>query len=127
MQVTDIRSGGNYDQFLVESLIFGKASKTAKVEETSNNTAPITNKPNAWQKDILLTALDKLENTVSNDAKTTPLNYATAAPLDSYQDALQELQSLVSNNFEQYASKAQANLTPQDILYLFEGETNFVA
>ncbi len=125
MQVTEIRNSGGaaYDPFLVDMLGLGSNKATKKVAtETSNK--PVDK--SAWQKDILLNALNKLENNVQVDDKS-PLNYNTSAPLGTYDDAIKELRSLVDNNFERFASQAQANLTPKDILHLFEGENTFIA
>jgi hypothetical protein len=125
MQVTEIRNSGGaaYDPFLVDVLGIG-STKTAKKTTSENQNKQVDR--SAWQKDILLNALNKLENNVQVDDKS-PLNYNTAAPLSTYDDALKELRSLVDTNFKKYASQAQANLTPHDILYLFEGENSFVA
>jgi hypothetical protein len=125
MTVRDIKNSGgvSYDQFLVDSLVLGKAKKsTEKVAlETPNKGVDQT----TWQKDILTTALSRLENNLQIE-DNSPLNYNTAAPIESFQEAIEELRNLVDKNFAEYASKAQANLTPNDILYLFEDENSFV-
>lgn len=125
MQVTEIRNSGGaaYDPFLVDMLGIG-STKSAKKVATETPKKPVDK--SAWQKDILLNALNKLENNVQVDDKS-PLNYSTAAPLGTFDDAMKELRSLVDNNFEKFASQAQANLTPQDILHLFDGENTFIA
>lgn len=119
MQVTGIKSGGNYDPFLVDALGIGK-TKSSAISEDKEKTQPV-----GWQRDILISALDKLEKNVKVE-DNSPLNYNTAAPLENFQDALQELHNLINNNFEKYAAKAQANLNPMDVLYLFEEEQNFI-
>ncbi len=126
MQVTDIRNSGGagYDSFLVDSLGIGKPKKAALISPQEEQAKQVDK--TAWQKDILSSAISRLENNIQVEDKS-PLNYATAAPIETYHEALVELKNLISNNFAQYAAKAQANLTPQDILYLFEGEQQTIA
>ncbi len=110
-----------YDPFLVDALGLSKTKKTNNMEELKQ----IAEKPTSWQKDILLTALDKIENSLPT-SRSGVLDFTSAPPLETYQEALKELKNLVNDNFKEYASKAQSNLTPQDILYLFEDESSFV-
>lgn len=123
MRVSDLnKSSMGYDPFLVDALGLSKTKKTSSIDDLKQ----ITEKPTSWQKDILLTALDKLESGLAaKESDTLSLN--SAPPLENFQEALKELKSLVDNNFKEYASQAQSNLTPQDILYLFEDEYNFTA
>lgn len=123
MRVSDLnKSSMGYDPFLVDALGLSKTKKTSSIDDLKQ----ITEKPTSWQKDILLTALDKLESGLAaKESDTLSLN--SAPPLENFQEALKELKSLVDNNFKEYVSQAQSNLTPQDILYLFEDEYNFTA
>lgn len=123
MRVSDLNKGSmGYDPFLVDALGLSKTKKASSMDDLKQ----ITEKPTSWQKDILLTALDKLESGLAaKESDTLSLN--SAPPLENFQEALKELKSLVDNNFKEYASQAQSNLTPQDILYLFEDEYNFTA
>ncbi|TAL69812.1 MAG: hypothetical protein EPN82_04100 [Bacteroidetes bacterium] len=75
----------------------------------------------SWQKDILLTALEKLENNIQVE-DIHPLSRRDAAPIETHDEALNELNFVKSNQFVQEAYGAQANLNPQDIMYLFTGE-----
>lgn len=111
-----------YDPFLIDALGIGKSKQITSKDELKQ----ITEKPTNWQKDILLTALDKIESSISVDNTNVNKGILQTPPLDNYQEALKELKNLVSKNFKEFASKAQSNLTPQDILYLFEDENNFV-
>jgi len=120
MNVTKISQGsGNYDPFLLEALAITKDEAIQDDKEVA------TDKPKGWEKQILLDALDKLENNI-NVEDNSPLNYSTAAPIETFVQAKEELKKLIENNFSHYASQAQANLTPADILYLFEEENNFL-
>jgi len=111
-----------YDPFLIDALGIGKSKQTTSKDELKQ----ITEKPTSWQKDILLTALDKIESSISVNITNVNNGILQTPPLENYQEALKELKNLVSKNFKEFASKAQSNLTPQDILYLFEDENNFV-
>ncbi|GAB5464570.1 MAG: hypothetical protein Kapaf2KO_00060 [Candidatus Kapaibacteriales bacterium] len=120
MNVTNIsNSDKTYDPFLLDALAITK--KDLEKAETPNN----AEKPKGWEKQILLDALEKLEETISPD-ESSPLNYSQSAPIESYEEALTELKNLVSSDFKSIAAKAQANLTPADILYLFEDEKSFL-
>ncbi len=71
-----------------------------------------------WQKDIMLSAIKKLENNIQVD-DIHPLSRADSAPIDTYQEALIELSHTQSPTFAEQASGAQANLKPEDVLSLF--------
>lgn len=119
MNVTKISQGsGAYDPFLLDALAISKAPKASGAEASD------ATKPKGWEKQILLDALDKLENNI-NVEESGPLNYADAAPIETFSEAKAELEKLINSNFKEYASQAQANITPADILYLFEEETSF--
>lgn len=123
MRVVDLKNNAtNYDAFLVDALGISKTKKATSKEELKQ----IAEKPTTWQKDILLTALDKIEGSLPVSSKNEPLDMNSAPPLENYKEALAELKSLVSSNFKEYASLAQSNITPQDILYLFEDENNTI-
>lgn len=120
----------SFDPFLLDALNIKdpNAPKSKIVDKSGNALAKDTenvNKAN-WQKDILLTALDKLENSIQVDDKSHPLGGVQNAPIESFDEALIELKTLVESNFKEYAAVSQANLTPGDILYLFEDTYDFV-
>ncbi|OGU17710.1 MAG: hypothetical protein A2X61_04395 [Ignavibacteria bacterium GWB2_35_12] len=75
----------------------------------------------SWQKDILLSAIDKLENSIQMD-DIHPLSRRDAAPIETYEEALIELNYVKSPKFAQEAFGAQANLNPEDVMYLFTSE-----
>ncbi len=75
----------------------------------------------SWQKDILLSAINKLENSIQMD-DIHPLSRRDAAPIETYEEALIELNYIKSPKFAQEAYQAQANLNPQDVMYLFTSE-----
>ena len=87
-----------------------KVATTAK-KETTESTA-------AWQKDILMQALDRLENSVQMD-DSLPLNKVSAAPIESFEEAMIELSFVKSPFFKKDAAAAQANVDPQDVASLF--------
>jgi|GEM_PF-1375666 len=120
----------SFDPFLLDALNIKnpnepKSKIIDKSENTSGNKPVSVNKAN-WQKDILLTALDKLENSIQVDDKSHPLGGVQNAPIETFDEALIELKTLVESNFKEYAAASQANLTPGDILYLFEDTYEFV-
>jgi hypothetical protein len=127
MDVKNIGNAGStqYDPFLVEALKIG-GKETNKTKNTEAKTPSQDSAPAKWQQDILLGALDTLENNIQVD-NSSPLFSDNAAPIETYQEALEELRKVVNEDFEKYASAAQANLTPGDILYLFEDQMDVVA
>jgi len=128
MEVRNISRDQNtsYDPFLLDALNINKVydKKTQEIDKNGNPDSELNK--TSWQKDILINALDKLENSIQIDDKSHPLGGAENVPIETYSEALDELKKLVESNFSQYASKAQANLTPGDILYLFEDSYDFV-
>lgn len=127
MDIKNIGNVGNtnYDPFLVEALNIGKKD-TTHIENKIDTSQNSERTPERWQQEILLDALDALENNIQVDDKS-PLFSENAAPIEDYQEALLELRELISNDFEKFAAQAQANLTPGDILYLFEDQMDIMA
>lgn len=92
-------------------------AKAKEVKNESNfkkDSANITN----WQKDILLSAINDLENNIQPD-NSHPLTRSDYRPIDSYQEALVELKFLNNSTFKSEAGSAQANLSGQDVVSLF--------
>ena len=72
----------------------------------------------AWQKNILLSALDNLENSIQVD-NSHPLDYAANSPIEKYEEALIELKFARDSILNGVAGKAQANINPENIVSLF--------
>lgn len=127
MEVKNISNAGgmNYDSYLVDALNIGPA-KSNNVEEAKPKTSEKVEFNADWQKKILSDALDKLENNIQTD-DSSPLFTDDAMPIETYKEALIELKSLINSDFDKFASEAQANLTPGDILYLFEDQIELTA
>ncbi len=90
--------------------------------ESDSKNRKISSPSSAWQKDILMQAVEKLENNIQTD-DSHPLDKKGAAPIESYNEAVIEL-SLFKNNFDaEQASGAQANISPESILSLFTDES----
>lgn len=90
-------------------------SKTEKsIDANPTDSASVT----AWQKDILMQALDKLENNMHVD-NSLPLNKQASGPIESFDEALIELSFTKTPFFRREASAAQANIKAEDILSLF--------
>ncbi|MBI5326362.1 MAG: hypothetical protein HZB41_13995 [Ignavibacteriae bacterium] len=117
MQISNI---GNAEKIL-------KTGSEISVEQLKDSSKPNADKPNQnqnlsrWQKDILLTALEKLENIIQMD-DIHPLSRQNAAPIETYQEAIKELEFVKSPKFSSEAYGAQANLNPQDVMFLFTGD-----
>lgn len=74
-----------------------------------------------WQKDILLSALDMLEDKM-NVESDYPLDRIENRPIETFEEALIELRFLQSDKFKNEAASAQANINAADILSLFVEE-----
>lgn len=119
MQVTNINQGtaaaANLAAFKKQEI--KKAEQAVENSAISNNSEPIP--PfNSWQKDILLDAISRLENNKQVD-NSHPLGKADNRPIETFDEAIIELAGVKSNEFADSASKAQANIVPQQILDLF--------
>lgn len=127
MDVKNITNSTNvqYDSFLVDSLISNKnkeVKKSKNVDSSNQSNSEITK----WQQNVLLSAIDDLENNIQVD-NNNPLFSSDNAPIESYKEALAELRKIVESNNKEYMQQAQANITPQDILYLFEDQFELLA
>lgn len=78
----------------------------------------------SWKKKILLDALDVLENNIQPD-NNHPLSREDYAPIESYEEALIELNFLKESDYAKEASPAQANINPGSVLELFADEKAF--
>lgn len=75
-----------------------------------------------WNKQILLDALEKLENNLQTD-DSHPLGRNENKPIETFEEALAELKFLKSSEkFKEFAAAAQANIEAKDVLSLFTGK-----
>lgn len=121
MNITGIR----YDSQVTAS--FSVADDTEKKKNPVshlNKDVAINNdvkSTSAWKKDILMQAIEQLENSKQLD-DSHPLDKIESAPIETFGEAIIELHLIHTNDFKKYASAAQANILPQDVLNLFVGE-----
>ena len=122
MDVKNIQNSINaqYDSFLVDALNIGKTKTSKKIENNIATKSSDFDKVK-WQQNVLLSALDNLENNIQVD-NSSPLFNENNAPIESYKEALDELRKVVRANNKEFMEKAQANITPSDILHLFEDQ-----
>jgi hypothetical protein len=74
-----------------------------------------------WIEFILDSALESLENNIQYD-NSHPLSTYENRPIETPQEALAELEYFKSDQFIKDALGAQANILPEKVLSLFEGE-----
>lgn len=127
MKITDIRNNSTQDANLhaykpeeLKNINFNKIDKSDKlnISTQANETAS-----SQWQRDILLTAIEKMENNLQID-DNHPLGKVSNAPIETFEEALIELSFLKSDKYQNTASLAQANIKAEDIFYLFKEENN---
>jgi hypothetical protein len=116
MHITDIKSSTantlNIKDFVPQNA--GNKAIEANTIHTNSQSIGI----NSWQKDILLNAIDMLDNSKQLD-NSNPLDRIENSPIETFDEAKAELGYFNTQKFRDEASGAQANLKPQDILYLF--------
>lgn len=117
MKVTNIKQA-QYDAFQPIEL---KKSDTKQVSGNIEDKMDISGNKSNWQKNILLDALTKIENNIQLD-NSHPLDRPENQPIENFDQALIELNFIHSPFFKAQASGAQANLKPQDVIYLFKDE-----
>lgn len=115
MKITEIRPSNLQN---IEAKVF-KPELTEKPQVSVAKDKIELSQPNSnWQKDILLSALDMLESKISID-NDYPLDKIENRPIETFEEALIELQFIKTNRFKEEASSAQANISAEDILSLF--------
>ena len=115
MQVKGISDTGN------KSVGTGLLNKTLKNSEPLTiNTVEEDNivPTNSIINNYLTEALDFLDNNIQvND--NNPLDKSNSSPINSYNEALNEITFINSDKFKSEASNVQANIKADDILSLF--------
>ena len=126
MEVKNIQNGLNtqYDSFLLDALNIGKSTESNKSEAIAKKNKQSLDKT-TWQHNVLLSALSDLENNIQVD-NSSPLFSENNVPIETYKEALEELRKVVEFNNKEMMEHAQANLTPKDILHLFEDQFEFL-
>ncbi|HRP01847.1 MAG TPA: hypothetical protein PLE30_04275 [Candidatus Kapabacteria bacterium] len=114
MKITEI-SSQNYQAFQPKEL---KKSDISNNSIKSTDKLEINQSSNNWQKDILLDALSMIENNIQLD-NNMPLDKVQNQPIETYEEALMELNWLKTPFFKAQAYNAQANLEAGDVMYLF--------
>jgi hypothetical protein len=124
MNITEIRNTKtgniNYQKFVPNTL---EESKINNFEPNKNTQAVDKNDvkyPVNWKQDILLQGLDMLENKIQVDNSSTNyvLDRPENAPIESFEEAIQELKLLDSKLFVKQALAAQANISPNIVFDL---------
>jgi hypothetical protein len=117
MKITNIKPA-QYDAYQPIEL---KKSDPKQVSVNIEDKMEVSGNKANWQKNILLDALSTIENNIQLD-NSHPLDRIENQPIETFDQALIELNFIHSPFFKAQASGAQANLKPQDILYLFKDE-----
>ncbi len=116
MKVTEIRASG-IQAVDVKSFQPEKVEKKAE-SNTIKDKVEISAESMNWQKDILLSALELIENKVQPDA-SYPLDKVENRPIETFEEALLELRFLNTDVYAKEALGAQANIKTEDVLSLF--------
>jgi hypothetical protein len=122
MNITEIRntkvSNLDYQKFIPNSL---EQAKTNDVSQNKQNYIVDKNDvkiPINWQQDILAQGLEMLENKiqVDNNSTTYVLDRPENAPIETFEQAVQELKLLNTELFVKQALDAQANI-PHKVVF----------
>lgn len=114
MKITEI-SSKKYDTFEPIEL---KKSDIQKNNISIADKLDISQNKSNWQKEILLDALTMIENNIQLD-NNSPLDRIENQPIETYEEALIELNWMKTPFFKAQAHKAQANIDPNDVVSLF--------
>jgi hypothetical protein len=115
MNISNIGNGSEvkYDPYLLNMLEIDKSSP-----KLSDPAGKIETASTSWQREILLSGLDKLENSLQMD-DIHPLDRAMNQPIESFEEAMIELSFLKTPDFTNNALGAQANINPKDVWSMF--------
>ncbi len=95
-----------------------KSYEPKKITKAKSEDKDIEKPSPSWQKEILMEGIDKLDDIVQMD-NSHPLSSPSNAPIETFKEALAELDLLKNSNFEEEASKVQANLDIENVAGLF--------
>lgn len=115
MKITEIRTNPSQNFNYPEFQKIGPREIAEKEQKDIKKPSP------EWQQNILLQGLDQLENNIQMD-DNHPLDKSASAPIETYEEALEELKFTKNSAFREYASPAQANIRGEDIISLFVDE-----
>lgn len=97
---------------------FPREIKFETAKQIAEKTAPSQDaKLNAWQKDILINALDKLVNNIQVD-NSHPLGRAENAPIETRSEAFAVLETINSDYLSKFGSQFQANISAASFMNL---------
>ncbi len=113
MNITKI---GNVEASPYNPIGLKKSEISKKIDNPTENKTKDVNKAE-WQKDILLSALDNLENKIQ-PANNHPLDKVTNAPIETSEEAMIELSFLNTQIYKDQAYNAQANINVEDVMSL---------
>lgn len=114
MKITEINSQ-NYSVY--QPPVLKKSDISPNFPKSSDKLEINQNNVN-WQKEILLDALSMIENNIQLD-NSNPLDRIENQPIESYEEALMELNWMKTPFYKAQAFNAQANIEAKDVLYLF--------
>ncbi len=115
MKVTDIRFQPINP---METKAFRNAEVIKKSDAVLNNSSVKAVQDHSWQKNVLLEAIQILENNIQVD-NNHPLSRADYAPIESLDEAMIELAWFKTPFFKSQGVQAQANLSAEDVASLF--------
>ena len=119
MNITDIKNAGTksaeYTRFSpITADETTKHTVSKNIVSDKNDVA----KPQNWNKEILLQGLDFLENKIQMANNGSLLDKVENRPIETFMEAIAELNFLKTDLFKSQASKAQANISPQVVYEL---------
>lgn len=118
MQIKEVTLANieNYEAEQIKPSFIAKHSKNKEIKLNKSSTPSL-----AWQKDILMNAIEMLENNIQMD-NTHPLSQPMNAPIETFHEALIELSFIKTPKFREEALAAQANVNVENILTLFTAQ-----
>ena len=124
MNITEIKNPKlnnlDYQKFVpnaLEQTKLNNVSHNKKISIVDKNDVKI---PSNWKQDILLQGLEMLENKmqVENNITNYVLDKPENAPIETFEEAIQELKLLNTELFVKQALEAQANISHKAVFEL---------
>ena len=124
MNITEIRntqvSNLDYQKYVPNTLEQTNTKGVSQNKQTNIVDKNDVKMPANWKQDILLQGLEVLENKIQVDNNSTiyVLDRPENAPIESFEEALQELKLLNTEAFAKQILDAQANITHKAVFDL---------
>ena len=129
MNITKVNMGAvsnlNIKPYIPEEITVDEVKNAKKDIKSDNLDAQKDVFSSTWQQDILLDAINKLENNIQVN-NIHPLDSIPNQPIENFEEALKELKNVDLSLIRRDGSDAQANISPETIISLFIDDLDLI-